>query len=355
MLGRLLHRIDNSGPILFDEFMEMCLYDPEEGFFSAGRVRPGEGADFVTSPEVSPWFGRLIGRWVESVAPPEWPVVEIGGGSGALLASLVAELTDLDPWAVERSQSARELIGAVLPEGNVVDSVGQVDAPHAVVVINEVLDNVPASLVRRTATGWDEVAVDRQKNALILTEVAARAEVAAWADSFLDQLEPGGLGTVQVRAQSLLTEILETFDGVAVCIVDYGGAGADLATLPAGDVVRTYKRQRTGLDLLQSPGETDITVDVNTDALVSIGRNAGADVEVTSQRHFLLAHGAGDQLDRIRTAETEAARSGDVMSQLKARSDAVGLRALLNLSGFGGFRVVTMTREPGTARSASYP
>ena len=76
----------------FDSFMEMSLYDPDDGFFAAGAVRPGEHADFVTSPEVSPWFGRLIGRWVREgwSEDPDGlaaaTLVEIGGGSGSLLA-----------------------------------------------------------------------------------------------------------------------------------------------------------------------------------------------------------------------------------------------------------------------------
>ena len=94
MFGRLLHRIESSGPILFDEYMEICLYDSENGFFTAGALRPGTDGDFVTSPEVSPWFGRLIGRWVGASTPDDWPIVEIGrydlrGGSNNFPSSFV--------------------------------------------------------------------------------------------------------------------------------------------------------------------------------------------------------------------------------------------------------------------------
>ena len=354
MLGRLLHRIDTSGPILFDEFMEMALYDPTDGFFAAGAVRPGTQGDFVTSPEVSPWFGRLIGQWVRSVSEPGWGLVEVGAGTGSLMAPLVGEVPDRDPWVVERSRSARAAADALVPEAVVVDSVAEVGATHAAVVLNEVLDNVPAALVRRYGVNWVELAVDRDGDALVLTELDARGDVARWADEFLEGLKPGRLGTVQLGAQRLVAEILTRFDGVGVCIVDYGGWGADLAKLREADVVRTFKRQRTGLDFLADPGATDITVDVNTDALVSVANRCGASAAVVSQRDFLIANGAKDELDQLAAMEAAAARDGDVMRQLKARSDAVGLRALLDPAGFGSFRVVTMMREPGANRSTSH-
>lgn len=346
MLGRLLHRIDTSGPILFDDFMEACLYDPVDGFFSAGGVRPGEGGDFVTSPEVSPWFGTLIGSWVASVAQPGWALVEIGAGSGSLLSPLVSVTPGLDPWAVERSPSARLAVEQIVPDAVVVGSVKDVEATHAVVVMNEVLDNVPAALVRRHDTGWREIAVDSDGNSLVLTEVEARAEVIRWADEFLHDLEPGGLGSVQLKAGQLIASILSKFDGVAVCVVDYGGTGSALANLREADVVRTFKRQRTGFDFLADPGATDVTVDVNTDAVVAAAARRGAAATVVSQRGFLTANGAIELIEHLTTVERSAAHDGDVMGQLKARSDGVGLRALVDDRGFGSFSVVLIERSP---------
>jgi len=353
MLERLLHRIDTSGPILFDQFMEMCLYDAEAGFFTAGRVRPGERGDFVTSPEVSPLFGTLIGDWVKGVAQSDWTLLEVGAGTGSLLGPLVAAVPEFDPWVMERSKAARGAIADVVPHAGIAASLSEVPGEHAVVVMNEVLDNAPVALVRRHGGGWFEVAVTRRGETLAFTEIAARHVVETWADRFLGDAEPGCLAAVQIEAGSLIRSLFDRFDGLALCLIDYGGTSEELACLPETHVVRTYQHQRTGLDFLSHPGTTDITVDVNVDAVVAAGADCGAVVQVTTQSGFLLNHGATEVLERLKEAEHAAARSGDVMSQLKRRSDAVGLRALLDPSGFGTFRAITMFREPSSASRAS--
>ena len=79
----------------FDTYMDACLYDPDGGYFSAGRVRPGTGSDFVTSPEVSPAFGALIAGWAaESDPSGNAALIEIGAGSGALLREIAPAWLD---------------------------------------------------------------------------------------------------------------------------------------------------------------------------------------------------------------------------------------------------------------------
>lgn len=348
MLTQLLDHINGSGPMRFDAFMEVCLYDPAAGFFSAGEVRPGTQGDFVTSPEVSPLFGELIARWANGVRGDLWATVEIGAGSGALLAPMLATMSNTSAFAVERSRSARETIGMLLPTVSVVDSVVDIPTSGAVVILNEVLDNVSAALVRRTDEGWSEIAVGTDDGALSLVEVPPRDAVVEWALLYLTDMPVGAMAPVQMAAGALVESIIETFDEVAICVIDYGGSAAELAWRPDGGVVRTYRHQHAGLDYLVHPGQTDITVDVNTDAIVATAQRAGAQVELMTQRDFLLSLGADEMLSELRSSEIDLARSGDVMGQLKERSRGVDLRALLDPSGFGSFKVITMVRKPNT-------
>ena len=39
-----------GGSLAFSRFMELCLYAPGMGYYSAGRRKFGAGGDFVTAP-----------------------------------------------------------------------------------------------------------------------------------------------------------------------------------------------------------------------------------------------------------------------------------------------------------------
>ncbi len=344
MITQLVDLISAAGPMPFDDFMERCLYDRDSGFFAAGVVRPGTQGDFVTAPEVSPLFGELIARWANGVRGESWATVEIGAGSGALLVPMLAAVPNTRAFVVERSQSARETIGKLLPTVAIVDSIADVSASGAVVVLNEVLDNVPAALVRRTDQGWSEIAVGVDEDGLVLVDVTPRDEVVEWASQHLSDVPLGAMAPVQMAAGKLIASIIEAFDEFAICAIDYGGSVAELARRSDNDVVRTYRHQRSGFDYLVHPGHTDITVDVNTDAIAAVGRRYGAIVRSMSQADFLAELGATDLIHELRSQEHQLAAYGDVMGQLKARSDALGISTLIDPRGFGRFRVVTLER-----------
>ncbi|HZD21859.1 MAG TPA: hypothetical protein VE569_00410 [Acidimicrobiia bacterium] len=63
---RILTEIDSSGPVPFERFMEISLYDPD-GFFGGDVLRSEKAGDFLTSPEVSPLFGETLAGYVENV------------------------------------------------------------------------------------------------------------------------------------------------------------------------------------------------------------------------------------------------------------------------------------------------
>src|SRR5215831_1201456 len=121
----LAERIRRYGPIPFADFMRECLYHPVHGYYS--KAESQRFADYYTSVDVHPIFGRLLARkfaemWEQLGRPEEFLLVEAGAGVGRLAAHILdfcaAKLPDfyraLRYVAVERSASRREQAAARL-------------------------------------------------------------------------------------------------------------------------------------------------------------------------------------------------------------------------------------------------
>ena len=64
--------------LYFDEFMQECLYS-DNGFFAKGEVRSSKSGDFLTSPEVSNYFGLFISNWIkENRINSDSNILEVG-------------------------------------------------------------------------------------------------------------------------------------------------------------------------------------------------------------------------------------------------------------------------------------
>ena len=345
---RILAEIETSGPMGFDRYMELGLYDEDEGFFGSGRGAPGANADFVTSPETSDAFGVLIGAWSDGLGiGPGATVVEVGAGSGALLQGLLrAGTADGSVYALERSVPARRMLAERFATVSVGTDLDDVPAGGtALIVGNEILDNMPAALARRTTDGWVELAVGIDAGSLGLVEVPPRASVVAWCAQVFDGAEPGSTVTVQRAAVDWLARLLRRYDRVHACLIDYAGTSDELLRRPFEDLIRAYRRHRPAAGWIDAPGTTDLTVDVNVDAVVAVAVAAGATVSIVDQRSFLLDHGAGELRQELIDEERVAAAEGRIMDQLSARSRRVDLDAVLDPRGFGAFTVFLIDGE----------
>ena len=49
-----------NGSIPFARFMELALYAPGLGYYSAGASKFGEAGDFITAPELGPVFAECV-------------------------------------------------------------------------------------------------------------------------------------------------------------------------------------------------------------------------------------------------------------------------------------------------------
>ncbi len=331
VLQHLIQEIESNGPMPFERFMEKALYGPD-GFFGSGKLRSTGAGDFLTSPEVSPHFGRTLGRLVqaeyERLGDP-FTVVEAGAGSGSLLRQLL-ELCDVEALAVERSPAARESLSGFV---EVADQVPE--SFRGVLIANELLDNLPMGLAQMVDGEWRERWVGREGDGLVLVDADPRPDAAAWLDTFSGPVPDGGWVEVQLVARAWVSAAVAAVTEGSVVLIDYGDTAEGLANRRASGTLRTYRSHHLGPDPLAEPGQTDITADVNFSALMDLD-----DWWFGRQDDFLVNLGLGETLDQLRRTERERSVNGDHLESLRIRSEIVGIETVLHPRGLGDFRVL---------------
>lgn len=338
----LRSRITSDGPIPFDVFQEIALFGAD-GFFTSGPLRSAATGDFLTSPEVSPWFGTMLGRYAagRTVGFESPVVVEVGAGSGSLLESLLPECP-AQAWVVEASPMARDALEAVVSPDRIVATLDEIPGGFdGVIVANELIDNLPVALAVRRGSGWVEHCVDAAGDGFVFAELPARDGVAAWANRFGGTVPEGGIVEVQLAAGAWFVAAIGKLRRGSIILVDYGGTVEELEPRRQLGTLRTYRRHHLGPDPLLEPGLTDITVDVNFSALVALAEERGGAVQLQRQDDFLIEWGLRDVVSELRHRELGLARAGDTMGQLQVRSERIAAETLLHPRGLGDFRVLT--------------
>jgi SAM-dependent MidA family methyltransferase len=321
-----------GGAIPFSRFMELCLYAPGLGYYSAGAAKFGAAGDFVTAPELGPLFAACV---ADAVAPvlrqlgPDAEFVELGGGSGAFaevalkkllaLDALPARYAILEPSADLR-QRQRERLQEHLPP-LLFELVEWLDGPPqqswtGVLFANEVVDALPTPRFSlRDGEVFEEhvaldgegrfIRTDRPADALLAaaTRHVERQLPAAFADGYRSELLPQLPYWVQA--------VVGGMQRGALLFIDYGHPRAEYYQPQRSDgTLRAFRRHHVSDDVFAWPGLQDITASVDFTALAEAGEAAGFDFSgYCSQASFLIGNGlAGNLAAAEARAHDEAAR-----------------------------------------------
>src|ERR1700753_1461741 len=145
-----------GGGVSFADFMELALYAPGLGYYSAGSVKLGAGGDFVTAPEVSDLFSRCVAsQCADVLAETGGGILELGAGTGRMAATVMRSLADSgvlpERYAIlevsadlaDRQRTHMETLPAELRERVVwLDRLPETPM-RGVILANEVLDALP--------------------------------------------------------------------------------------------------------------------------------------------------------------------------------------------------------------------
>ncbi len=291
----------------FDEYVEEALYGPS-GFYSSGRGIAGRrGGDFITSPEVGPLFGALIGRWLDQQwaqlgEPDPFRVIDLGAGPGTLVKAI--ERSDLRCGDVLQIGAADIATNAELPD----------DLSGCVIIANELLDNIPFQWLRSG---------DRLESAWVEGGQLGWKPV----EDPQPQIEAVGEFPWIQQAASLVQNLLDR-GASRLLAIDYGAeTTAELAD--RGGWLRCYRGHHRNDDPLYQAGEWDITTDVPIDQLPT-------PAQVRTQADFLSELGLQELVDEGRAYWNDHAASPDLKA-FEMRSRTNEAPALTDPDGLGAF------------------
>jgi SAM-dependent MidA family methyltransferase len=330
---RLIARIAREGAISVADYMDVCLHDPEAGYYAC---RPALGAqgDFITAPHVSQIFGELIGLWAADVwarlgSPPRLRLVEIGPGDGTLLTDLLRAvraapgfLAAIDLWLVETSEPLRRLQAKATARAGVsanwATRVDEIPLGAPIVAIgNEFLDCLPIRQAVWTPSGWRERRVGLsptgalafEATALVTTPLRGGTVGDVWEWSPALKAYGRGIGALIARASG------------AALFMDYGRAAPG-----PGDTLQALRGHRKE-GALATPGGADLTAHVDFPAFLAAAKAGGALTSpLLTQGEFLRRLGIEARADMLATAHP--ARAGVIGRQLERLIGAEHMGAL---------------------------
>jgi SAM-dependent MidA family methyltransferase len=309
-----------AGWIGFDEYLELVLYAPGLGYYSAGAEKFGASGDFVTAPEISPLFGACIARQCVPLLGADRDLLELGAGSGALAAVLLTRLADAGAlpghyFILEVSADLRERQRARLarlPPG-LYERVHWLDtmparALRGVILANEVADALPFQCFSVSEGGYNErgVGLDAAGN-LCWAErpatVILREELQRIERSLKRSFAPGYQSEVCMRAAPWVEGLAAVLESGCILLIDYGLGRPELYHPQRHrGTLRCQFRHRWHEDPFLYPGVQDISAWVDYTRIAEAASAAGLEVAgYCTQAAFLIGAGIEAELSAGRS------------------------------------------------------
>ena len=341
-----------GGAIRFAEFMDLALYAPGLGYYSAGATKFGAAGDFVTAPEVSAVFAECLATgFAEVLGTTGGDIVELGAGSGMLAAGLLGALQARNVFpqryrivevSADLKDRQRRLIADKVPAMS--DRVEWLDALPAavdgVIVANELLDALPVERFRVTDSGGEYLGVSGADSILRWTALPGdeplRRQLQLIERTTGAKLPDGYVSEWCPRLSPMVADLSSRLQHGLLIFVDYGLPRRELyhPQRDRGSLICHY-RHRAHADPFLFPGLQDISAWVDFTTVAEAATGAGLVLDgFTTQAHFLIDSGLPDP----------QARAG---SDLRSRVELSRQVAALTLPGEMGerFKVMAFSRD----------
>lgn len=343
---KIARLIEENGPLSIADYMAICLYDPEGGYYMK-REPFGLAGDFTTAPEVSQIFGELVAVWLYSTwrsmgAPSPLTFAEIGPGRGTMMKDMLRVLGRIDPGfaaraqlvLVETSPRLRDVQRATLGEdaGRIEwhSAVASLPAEPLLIVGNELFDAVPIRQYVKMEGRWRERAVGLDGAGDLAFVAAAGTLDPALLPPDAASATDGAIAEAAPARTALMDAIAEriSMHGGAGLFIDYGYLQPAL-----GDTLQALSGHAYA-DALAEPGRADLTAHVDFFSLAQAAKAHGLDAHLATQGEFLLGTGLIERAGSL-GAKADAATRERLREEAERLAGADGMGKLFKVLAIG--------------------
>ena len=354
----IIRKIQDEGDISFHDFMEMCLYYPELGYYTSTRNKIGSSGDFYTSACLTPVFGAMIGKQLEemwlALGSKEFTIVEYGAGEGSLCHDILNYLQHNDELykqlsycIIEKSAVMRRIERSHLPDKVAwFNAIEEIPALTGCVISNELLDNFAVHRI---------LMEDELKEAFVTYENGFKETwrpASQQLKTYLQELGlhlPKGFHTeINLQALEWITAIAKSLNRGFVLTIDYGYLVSELFKPGRSQgTLLCYFNHSVSDNLYDHIGQQDITAHVNFSAIIHWAEKQGLKTcGYTDQCHFLLGLGFKKALEDQFSLEKNviyAARQVSVISHTLLFDMGLKYKVLIQEKGISKVKLSGLT------------
>jgi SAM-dependent MidA family methyltransferase len=313
---RLCNRIreviqQNNGLISFSRFMEIALYEPGLGYYSAGARKFGDAGDFITAPEISSLFTQCLVRQCQQVLKElhNPSILELGPGSGEMACELLKTLEEkrclperyfmLEVSADLRDRQ-QQLIKKKLPDHfSRITWLDQLPTQpfEGIILGNEVLDAMPVYRLILEKGNFRELCVKQDKNRFdwVVNDLdnGLQADIHTALGKIIPALSGGYKTEINLRIIPWIRSLSEILKRGLMLFIDYGYTRQEYYHPQRTDgTLLCHYRHHVHYDPFLYPGLQDITSSVDFTAIAEAADISGLQVQgYTTQAHFLINNG----------------------------------------------------------------
>ncbi len=324
---RIIERIKKEGPISFETFMEMALYEPGLGYYASQNTKIGKEGDFYTSSHLHPVFGVMIGKQIEEMwgilgKPSDFKIIEMGSGAGYLckdmleyfkgvgasrgrgasereiFKSLQYIIVELNPAVIENQKN---LLNEFSDKIRWSSALGELSKVKGCILSNELLDAFPVHLIEMDDE-IKEILVGLEADKLIEIKVRpGTPEIPEYLKEFSIVLEKGYRTEINLKIKEWLREINNILDEGFIFMIDYGYPAWDYYSEDRNrGTLLCYHKHQVIENPYQNIGEQDMTAHVNFSSVKKWGEELGIKtIGFCRQGIFLVSLGIDEEMSRL--------------------------------------------------------